>query len=110
MTCHNKVTYFDPGKLAMDKSMKRKFSDENRTFNASWKDLFAFTADKTGLSVCLICAEKLANNKKSNLKRHFQNKHTAFAEKNIQLEMNEEEQFRNCCGKLIRAKLFSSRG
>ena len=29
MMCHNKVTYFDSGKLAMDKSKKRKVSDEN---------------------------------------------------------------------------------
>ena len=65
MTCHNKVTYFDPGKLAMHKSKKRKVSDENRTFNASWKDSFPYTADKTGLPVCLICVEKLANHKKS---------------------------------------------
>lgn len=42
---------------------------------------FAFTADKTGLPVCLICNEKLANNKKSNVAKHFQNKHAAFAQK-----------------------------
>ncbi len=65
----------------MEKSKKRKASDENRTFNVSWTDPFAFTADKTGLPVCLICGEKLANIKKSNVERHFQNKHTAFAEK-----------------------------
>ncbi|KAI5088835.1 general transcription factor II-I repeat domain-containing protein 2-like, partial [Silurus meridionalis] len=40
-----------------------------------------FTVDQTGLSVCLICNEKLANNKKSNVARHFQNKHAAFAQK-----------------------------
>ncbi len=65
----------------MDKSKKRKASDENRTFNASWTDSSAFTADETGLPVCLICSKKLANIKKSNAERHFQNKHTAFAEK-----------------------------
>ena len=65
----------------MDKSKKRKVSEENRTFNATWADSFAFTPDETGLPVCLICGEKLANNKKSNVVRHFQNKHTAFAEK-----------------------------
>ena len=62
------MTYFDPGKLAMDKSKKRQVSDENRTFTASWKDILVFTADKIGLPVCLICADKLANNKKSKLK------------------------------------------
>ena len=57
-------------------------------------DRLAFTADEAGLPVCLICGEKLANNKKSNVERHFQTKHTAFAKKNIQLEMKEKEQFR----------------
>uniref|UniRef100_A0A8D2J826 Uncharacterized protein n=1 Tax=Varanus komodoensis TaxID=61221 RepID=A0A8D2J826_VARKO len=66
---------------SMDKTKKRKISEENRMFNGTWVDSFAFTADETGLPVCLICGEKLANNKKSNVARHFQNKHTAFAEK-----------------------------
>ncbi|XP_039186129.1 general transcription factor II-I repeat domain-containing protein 2-like [Crotalus tigris] len=66
----------------MDKSCKkRKISEEHRMFNDTWTYSFAFTTDKTGLPVCLICGEKLANNKKSNVARHFQNKHTAFAEK-----------------------------
>lgn len=49
--------------------------------NSAWTDSFAFTTDDAGLPVCLICGEKLANNKKSNVERYFQNKHTAFAEK-----------------------------
>ncbi|XP_077778793.1 uncharacterized protein LOC144326214 isoform X1 [Podarcis muralis] len=65
----------------MDKSKKRKISEENRMFNDKWTESFAFSTDKTGLPVCLICGEKFANNKKSNIARHFQNKHTAFAEK-----------------------------
>ena len=56
-------------------------SEENRTFNATWADSFAFTTDETGLPVCLICNEKLANHKKSNVARHFQNKRAAFAQK-----------------------------
>ncbi|KAM3841446.1 general transcription factor II-I repeat domain-containing protein 2-like [Vipera latastei] len=66
----------------MDKPCKkRKISEENRVFNDRWADSFAFTTDETGLPVCLICGDKLANNKKSNVARHFQNKHAAFAEK-----------------------------
>ena len=65
----------------MSKSKKRKVSEEHRTFNASWTNSFAFIADKTGLPVCLICSEKLANNKKSNVERYFQNKHLSFAQK-----------------------------
>ena len=30
--------------------------------------------------MCLICSEKLENNKKSNVERHFQNKHLSFAQ------------------------------
>ncbi|KAM4706621.1 general transcription factor II-I repeat domain-containing protein 2-like [Discoglossus pictus] len=65
----------------MDKGKKRKISEENIVFNDTWTESFAFTTDKTGLPVCLIWGEKFANNKKSNIARHFQNKHTAFAEK-----------------------------
>ena len=56
-------------------------SEEQRTFNVSWTNSFVFIADKTGLTVCLICKEKFANNKKSNVKRHFQNKHSSLAQK-----------------------------
>jgi len=75
------MSFLTPGRPTIDKSKKRKVSKENRTFNAAWADLFAFAADETGLQVRLICGEKLANNKKSYVARHFQNKHTAFAEK-----------------------------
>lgn len=30
----------------MDKSKQRTVSEENGTFNGSWRDSFAFTADK----------------------------------------------------------------
>ena len=49
------------------KFKKRKVSEENRTFDATWADSFTFTA---GLPVCLICCEKPAN-KKSNVARHY---------------------------------------
>ena len=65
----------------MSKSKKRKVSEEQRTFNASWTNSFAFIAGKTGLPVCLTCNEKFANNKKSNVERRLQNKHISFAQK-----------------------------
>ena len=65
----------------MEKCKKRKISEEKRIFNDSWADSFAFSSDEGSLPVCLICGEKLANNKRSNVARHFHNKHTAFAEK-----------------------------
>lgn len=70
----------------MEKSKKTKISEENRKFNDAWADLFAFTSDESGLPVCLICGEKLANNKRSNVTRHFQNKHTAFSTKYLEGE------------------------
>lgn len=44
-------------KLTMDKSKKRKVCGQNVTYNglngnATWAESFAFTADKTGLTVC----------------------------------------------------------
>lgn len=65
----------------MKKSLKRKVSEENREFNPVWTDSFAFTANDAGLPVCLICGEKLSNNKKCNVERRFQTKHSVFAEK-----------------------------
>ena len=65
---------------AMDpKGKKRKIADENRGFKAEWTESFAFIANAEGLPACLLCNEKLSNNKKSNLERHFQGRHAKFA-------------------------------
>ncbi|XP_067947554.1 uncharacterized protein [Watersipora subatra] len=68
----------------MANTKKRKVTEENKTFNPARTDSFAFTADETGSPVCLICNEKFANNKKSNVARHFQNDHAAFAQKYLE--------------------------
>lgn len=60
---------------------KRKVIDENRVFNKDWTESFAFIQNLDGLPTCLICHEKFANNKKSNLERHFSTKHGTFASK-----------------------------
>ena len=57
------------GKLTVDKSPKRKVSEENRECNYVWTDSFDFTANDAALPVCLICGEELANNKKCNVER-----------------------------------------
>ena len=50
---------------AMDpKGKKRKIADEIREFKAEWTESFAFIAIAEGLPACLLCNEKLANNKK----------------------------------------------
>ena len=61
------------------KGKKRKIADENRGFKEEWTELYAFIANAEGLPACLICNEKLSNNKNSNLERHFQLKHAKFA-------------------------------
>lgn len=67
---------------AMDpKGKKKKIAEENRGFNSSWTESFAFIANAEGLPACLLCNEKLSNNKKSNVERHFQGKHATFAAK-----------------------------
>ncbi|GBM76925.1 hypothetical protein AVEN_132427-1 [Araneus ventricosus] len=58
---------------------KGKTEEENREFNLDWTESFAFICNTDGLPTCLICHEKLAHNKKSNLERHFTTKHTQFA-------------------------------
>ena len=64
----------------MVKARREKFL--TKTENLTWcTDSFAFTASNTDLLVCLACGEKVANNKKSNVERHFLNKHNAFVKK-----------------------------
>ncbi|GBO41425.1 hypothetical protein AVEN_115651-1 [Araneus ventricosus] len=58
---------------------KRRTEEENREFNQDWTESFAFICNRDGLPTCLICHEKLAHNKKSNLERHFTTKRTQFA-------------------------------
>ncbi|GBM36957.1 hypothetical protein AVEN_153908-1 [Araneus ventricosus] len=60
---------------------KRRTEEENLEFNQDWTELFAFICNTDGLPTCLICHEKLAHNKKSNLERHFTTNHTQFAGK-----------------------------
>lgn len=62
------------------KKKQRKIQDEHREFKAEWTDDYAFVSS-AGLPLCLICNEKLANNKKSNIERHFSTKHAVFANK-----------------------------
>ena len=53
----------------MEKCRKRKIYEENRTFNDARADSFAFTSNESGLPICLICGEKLANHKPGMWKR-----------------------------------------
>lgn len=63
------------------KKKQRKTEDENREFKVEWTENFAFIQNLNGLPTCLICQEKMAHNKKSNLERHFTTKHESFSTK-----------------------------
>ena len=49
------------------KKKQRKTEDENREFRVDWTENFAFIRNLNGHPACLICKEKFAHNKKSNL-------------------------------------------
>lgn len=57
---------------------KRKYEDENRTFNNEWKEKFFFVDSFDGKCVCLICNAIIANYKMSNLRRHHDTNHSQF--------------------------------
>ncbi|GFV69501.1 SCAN domain-containing protein 3 [Trichonephila clavipes] len=64
--------------LPLPPKKHRKTEDENREFKVEWTENFAFIQNLNGLPKCLICKEKFAHNKKSNLERHFTRKHASF--------------------------------
>ncbi|KAG7475965.1 general transcription factor II-I repeat domain-containing 2-like [Solea senegalensis] len=59
---------------------KRKKDEEYRTFQDEWTEEFAFV-ERAGSAVCLICNDKIASMKRSNVKRHFDTRHASFASK-----------------------------
>lgn len=60
-------------------SKRRKVDDENRSFKEEWIQQYAFTLPTTSSKpICLICSETVALVKSSNLKRHYETKHSGF--------------------------------
>uniref|UniRef100_A0A8C8DXT2 HAT C-terminal dimerisation domain-containing protein n=1 Tax=Oryzias sinensis TaxID=183150 RepID=A0A8C8DXT2_9TELE len=59
---------------------KRKKIDEYCTFQQDWTEEFAFV-ERASSAVCLICNDKIASMKRSNIKRHFDTRDAAFASK-----------------------------
>ncbi|GFU10189.1 uncharacterized protein TNCV_3449711 [Trichonephila clavipes] len=53
----------------------------NRAIEKKQTVNFAFIQNLNGLPTCLICKEKFAHNKKSNLEKHFTRKHASFSTK-----------------------------
>ena len=59
---------------------KRKKAEEYGTFQDEWTEELAFV-ERAGSAVCLICIDKIAAMKRSNVKRHFDTRHASFASK-----------------------------
>ncbi|XP_031762451.1 general transcription factor II-I repeat domain-containing protein 2-like [Xenopus tropicalis] len=59
---------------------KRKKAEVYRTFQQERTEEFAFV-ERAGSAVCLICNDKIASMKRSNIKRHLDTHHTTFASK-----------------------------
>lgn len=57
---------------------KRKKDDEYRTFQQEWTEEFTYV-ERAGSAVCLICNDKIGSMKWSDIKRHFDTRHTTFA-------------------------------
>lgn len=66
--------------MSLSKSLKRKVDVENRSFNESWTDKYAFILPtfRNAKPVCLICNEAVAVAKEYNLRRHHFTKHEQF--------------------------------
>ena len=58
---------------------RRKVDYENHLFNKEWVDCYAFILS-TGSSNphCLVCIQKIALVKSSNLKQHYKSKNSEF--------------------------------
>ncbi|KAJ1156279.1 hypothetical protein NDU88_009003 [Pleurodeles waltl] len=76
-TCGRARALFDMA----TKKKQRKTEDEKCEFKVEWTETFTLIQNLNGLRTCLICLEKLAHNKKSNLETHFTTKHVSFRTK-----------------------------
>ena len=66
----------------MASSKRRKFDNENRTFKEEWIEKYAFILPTSSWNpYCLICSQNVALVKSSNLKRHYETRHSGFEEK-----------------------------
>ena len=66
----------------MASTKKRKFDNENRALKEEWIEKCAFILPTSSLNpYSLICCHNVALVKSSNLKRHYETKHSVFEEK-----------------------------
>ena len=61
----------------MASTKRRKFDNENRALKEEWIKKYAFILPTSSLNpYCLICFHNVALVKSSNLKRHYETKHS----------------------------------
>lgn len=61
-----------------NENKKRKYDQENRSFNNEWEENFFFI-DNNGKALCVICNSTVKNYKVSNLRRHYETNHPQFS-------------------------------
>ncbi|XP_067144229.1 general transcription factor II-I repeat domain-containing protein 2-like [Centruroides vittatus] len=61
-----------------NENKKRKYEQENRSFNNEWEENFFFI-DNNGKALCVICNSTVKNYKASNLRRHYETNHPQFS-------------------------------
>ena len=63
----------------MTSSKRRKFDNENRLFKEEWIEPYAFILPTASSNPhCLICSQSIALVKSSNLKPHYESKHSGL--------------------------------
>src|SRR4029434_4364932 len=71
--------------MACSKPDKRKVDSKNREFKSEWTDKYVFVLPVGSTKpMCLICKETVALVKSCNVKRHYETKHSHFAQKHSQ--------------------------
>ena len=75
----------------MASTKRKKFDNENRVLKEEWIEKYAFILPTSSLNpYCLICCHNVALVKNSNLKRHYETKHSIF-EENYKRETEEKK-------------------
>ena len=64
--------------MVENENKKRKFEQENISFNNEWEENFFFI-DNNGKALCVICNSMVKNYKASNLCRHDKTNHPQFS-------------------------------
>ena len=81
-------------------SKRRKFENENLTFKEEWIEKYAFILPtSTSNPYCLICSQNVALVKTSNLKRHYETRHSGFEEKYKQGTEERKKRIKSQCKK-----------